>query len=128
MNSLDADLVTTLLDDFYDRVRRDCVLGPVFTEIIGQNWDAHMARINSFWRTALRLDRSYPGRDFMPAHWRHAAIRAEHLPIWLKLFEEAVQNVVPEQARGEFLRIAQAMAENLALGLDRRDAAIANKV
>jgi hemoglobin len=128
MNGLDADLVATLLDEFYDRVRQDRVLGPVFAEIIGQNWDAHMAKINSFWRTALRLDRSYPGRDFMPAHWRHTAIRTEHLPIWLKLFEEAVQRVVQEQARGEFLRIARAMAENLALGLDRRDAAISNKL
>jgi hemoglobin len=123
MDELNAELVARLLDAFYAKVRRDPTLGPVFEGVIGEDWPAHMAKINLFWRTALRIDRGYPGRDFMPAHLRHQTIRATQLSIWLDLFEEALSECAPPSLRGDFRRIAEAMAENIGMGLNRRDGA-----
>lgn len=121
MSELNEALVAHVLDVFYAKVRRDPELAPVFEKIIGDRWPEHMARIESFWRMALRLSRGYHGPDFMPAHLRHDAIRASQLERWLALFEETVEETVPVDLRAQFLRIARVMAENLQISLARRD-------
>jgi hypothetical protein len=45
-------LVRRVIDAFYERVRRDAVLGPVFAEAIGDDWAPHIEKINQFWLTA----------------------------------------------------------------------------
>src|SRR5215213_5321400 len=61
-------LVREVIDAFYAKVRRDPILGPVFDDIIQDDWPAHLERITSFWLTATRLGLGYEGRGFMPAH------------------------------------------------------------
>jgi hemoglobin len=68
---LTEPLVRKVIFSFYDKVRHDPVLGPVFADAIGDSWDAHIERIMQFWLTATRLGRGYDGRNFMPAHLRN---------------------------------------------------------
>jgi hemoglobin len=121
MSELTDELVARLLAAFYAKVRRDPELAPVFEGIISHGWPAHMKRIESFWRTALRLSRGYHGPDFMPAHLKHSAIRAEQVDRWLVLFAETVDEIAPPSLRARFLHVAQAMAENLRISLAQRD-------
>ena len=121
MKALDEAFVTRLLTAFYDKVHQDPELGPVFDRIIGDGWPAHVRRIESFWRMALRISRGYHGPDFMPAHLQHEMIRADQLERWLALFEQTVDEVAPPSARERLMLIASAMAANLRIGLERRD-------
>ncbi|HLH92196.1 MAG TPA: group III truncated hemoglobin [Xanthobacteraceae bacterium] len=123
--ALEAGLTAPLLRDvvqrFYAKVREDEILGPIFEAAIGADWDAHMERINRFWLTATRLERSYEGGTFMRAHLKHRSIRAEHIPRWLRLFEETLaERCSPPQAAA-LLDIAVRMAENVRIGLGRRE-------
>ena len=46
---------------FYARVRDDDLLGPVFEERIGTDWDAHLDRMVDFWSTVLLASGRYRG-------------------------------------------------------------------
>jgi hemoglobin len=118
---LTEPLVRAVILSFYERVRRDAVLGPVFADAIGDHWDRHIERIISFWLTATRLGGGYDGRNFMPAHLRNHSIRAEQLPRWLELFRMTAAEHCSAQAAAVLVDIAERMAETLELGLARRD-------
>ena len=40
--------IRKVVDVFYERVREDVVLGPVFESHLAGNWDAHMPRMYAF--------------------------------------------------------------------------------
>ena len=40
--------IRTLVHDFYDDVRQDALLGPIFNSRI-HDWDAHLAKLVDFW-------------------------------------------------------------------------------
>lgn len=118
---LTAALIRDVVLAFYAKLRQDEVLGPLFENAIGADWNGHIERIIQFWLTATRLERGYDGSRFMPAHLKHGAIRVDHLPRWLELFEQTLQaRCSPPQA--DALRdIAVRMAENIELGLRKRE-------
>jgi len=118
---LTESLVRKVVLAFYEKARRDPVLGPVFAEAIGDNWDPHIERIILFWLTATRLGRGYQGRNFMPAHLRNRSIRANQLPRWLELFRATAAEHCTLQAASALVDIAERMAETLEIGLARRD-------
>lgn len=118
---LTEPLIRQVILSFYEKVRRDAVLGPVFADAIGDDWDPHIERIMLFWLTATRLSRSYDGRNFMPAHLKNHAIRAEQLPRWLELFRATAAEQCSPQAASVLVDIAERMAETLAISLGRRD-------
>jgi hemoglobin len=118
---LSEPLVRKVILSFYEKVRRDAVLGPVFAEAIGNDWDSHLERIILFWLTATRLGRGYDGRNFMPAHLRNRSIRADQLSRWLELFRDTAAEQCSLEAASVLVDIAERMAETLEIGLARRD-------
>src|SRR3954447_6285295 len=81
-------LVRRVIAAFYEKVRQDAVLGPVFAGAIGNDWAPHIEKINQFWLTATRLGTGYESARFLPAHMQHRSIRADQLPRWRQLFRE----------------------------------------
>ncbi|HET7680934.1 MAG TPA: group III truncated hemoglobin [Xanthobacteraceae bacterium] len=118
---LTEPLIRKVIDSFYEKVRRDEVLGPVFNDAIGDHWEAHIERIVLFWLTVTQLGTGYQSRNFMPAHLHNKAIRAELLPRWLKLFRETVGAECSPQAAAVLVDIAARMAESLNISLEKRD-------
>jgi hemoglobin len=120
-SGLTEPLLREVVLSFYEKVRRDAVLGPVFAEAIGDDWDPHIERIMLFWLTATRLGRGYDGRSFIPTHVRNRSIRADQLPRWLALFRETAAEQCAPQAASVLIDIAERMAETLEISLGRRD-------
>lgn len=110
---------------FYVRVRGDALLGPVFEEIIGDAWDAHLDKVAAFWRYATRLDRTYNARNFTLAHTKHARIQASLLPRWLTIFRKSARDVCTKEAADHLIDIAERMAASLEISLARRPPATA---
>jgi len=106
---------------FYAKVRRDPVLGPVFENIVGDHWDAHVEKVCSFWFYVTRLDRSYNARDFMPAHVKHPTIQTALLPIWLRLFRQTAKELCTADVADALIDIAERMAVSIEMSLTRRD-------
>jgi len=117
---LTEPLIRTVILSFYEKVRRDPLLGPVFAETIGDDWSPHIERIVLFWLTATGLQRGYEGRNFMPAHLRHASVRTELLPRWLDLFRQTTDEHCAPEASRSLIDIAERMGQTLEIGLTRK--------
>jgi hemoglobin len=102
---------------FYDRIRQDAVLGPVFNEIVGDNWDAHLEKVCAFWRCVTRIDRSYSARNFMPAHLKRLQIQAWLLPRWLCCFGRRRARCVRTKVAEQLIDIAERMAMSVEISL-----------
>jgi truncated hemoglobin YjbI len=55
--------IAFLVHAFYEKVRRDPQLKPIFNQAIGGEWAAHMAKMADFWSAAMRISRSHTGGD-----------------------------------------------------------------
>lgn len=73
-----------LVERFYDRVRRDPLLGPIFSARLDGRWPEHLAKMERFWTTVLLAEPLYAGRP-LEAHL-DLAIGAEHFQRWLALW------------------------------------------
>ncbi|MDP1839904.1 MAG: group III truncated hemoglobin [Reyranella sp.] len=111
---IDAAMIQRLVTAFYARVREDALLGPVFGAHV-VDWDAHLARMCSFWASVALMSGSYHGNPM----GRHIGlpIDARHFDRWLALFEETAAEVCPPPAADHFIERARRIAQSLELGI-----------
>src|ERR1700712_2790061 len=83
--------IKVLVDTFYERIRTDALLAPVFNERIRDNWPQHLEKMYRFWQTVLLDEHTYFGSPFMS----HAQLPVghEHFAAWLKLFNKTVDEL-----------------------------------
>ena len=88
MDIKDRKDIETMVNSFYDRVKKDELIGPIFNEIIQDRWSEHLEKMYRFWETVLLDNHTYHGSPFMP----HAKlpIDKKHFERWLKLFFQTV--------------------------------------
>ena len=75
--------VKLLVNTFYDKVRKDEILAPIFEPIIKDNWEPHLMRMTDFWSTILLYTKKYKD-DPMPKHLP-LPIDQAHFDRWLQL-------------------------------------------
>ena len=105
---LNLDDIKILVDFFYEKVKNDTLLSPVFDNVIKDNWPQHLEKMYRFWQTVLLDKHTYFGSPFVP----HAKlpIEQEHFDRWLKLFFETID----EQFAGEKAKEAKWRSEKMA--------------
>ena len=111
----EADL-ERLIPIFYERVRADPMLGPVFAGAVA-DWPEHHRLLQSFWSAVMRGSGRYKGSP-MAAHLRHAAaISPAMFDRWLQLWRESAAELLPPDAAAALAAKAERIAESLQLGL-----------
>ena len=110
----DEAVIATLVDHFYEKVRRDPQLGPIFNAAV-RDWDEHKRLLTSFWASVALRAGSYRGNP-MAAHRPHP-IRAEHFDHWLQLWNETCSEELDETRAGQMLEYAQRIGRSLKYGL-----------
>lgn len=86
------DDIKLMVDSFYERVRKDDLIGPIFDEIVKVDWETHLPRMYTFWETVAFQQAGYKG-DPIGKHQavaRQVALKAVHFERWLLLFDETV--------------------------------------
>ena len=111
---IDEAMIARLVDGFYDRVRADPLIGPVFNERIG-DWGPHLEQMRLFWSSVALMSGAYHGRP-MPKHLP-LPVDARHFDRWLKLFEATARDLCPPAAADHFIERARRIAESLELGI-----------
>ena len=112
---LDEALLTTLVHRFYDKVRADSVLGPVFAARI-TNWPPHLARMVEFWSSVALMTGCYHGSPVA----RHAGLPVTwaHFERWLMLFRETAYEVCPPAGAGHVIARAERIARSLNIAIE----------
>jgi hemoglobin len=113
--TLDRTSITTLVQEFYDDVRADPVLGPVFINAIGAGWDAHLGRMVEFWSTVMLGSRDFQGNVF-GKHMALSGIEPEHFRRWLAMFQATASRLFEPELANEFLTVAGRIAASLQYG------------
>ncbi|MCC7275951.1 MAG: group III truncated hemoglobin [Alphaproteobacteria bacterium] len=111
---IDEAMVRQLVHAFYDKVRADALLGPVFAARIA-DWGPHLAKMCDFWSSVALMTGRYHGRP-MPAHIA-LGLSAGHFDRWLALFAETAREVCPPAAAAHFVERAHRIAESFELGI-----------
>jgi hemoglobin len=111
---IDEAMIARLVDGFYDRVRADPLIGPVFDERIAE-WGPHLDQMKLFWSSVALMSGAYHGRP-MPKHLP-LPVDARHFDRWLELFEATARDLCPPGAADHFIERARRIAESLELGV-----------
>jgi hemoglobin len=112
--------IETVVADFYARVRRHPVLGPVFQERVPSTdsaWQTHEAKIVEFWCSAILKTRSYSGSP-MQAHSNVSGLRGFHFDIWLEVFDTVLSENLPSQTAQHWSRLAHNIGRGLRMGVE----------
>ena len=101
--------VQLLVDTFYDRVRENELLAPIFNERIQDRWPEHLDKMYRFWQTILLSEYTYQGAPFVP----HAKLPVDHqhFETWMALFTETVDELFEGEKAKEAKWRAGKMAE-----------------
>lgn len=111
---IDDAMIDRLVEGFYDRVRQDSLIGPVFMERIS-DWGPHLAQMKLFWSSVALHSGVYQGRP-MPKHLP-LPIDARHFDRWLEIFEIAAMEICGPVAGSHFIVRARRIAQSLELGI-----------
>ena len=110
----DADAIARLIDAFYDRVRVDPLIGPVFNAAV-DDWAAHKRLLTSFWCSVVLRAQTYRGNP-MQAH-RPWPIQAQHFDRWLALWNETTAALLPPGEAATMVGYAERIGQGLRYGL-----------
>jgi hemoglobin len=112
--AIDEAMIERLVRAFYDRARRDPLLGPVFEANV-HDWEAHIAQICAFWSSVALMSGRYHGQP-MVVH-QPLPIDTPYFDRWLEIFTETVREICPPAAAAHFTGRAFRIADSLELGI-----------
>jgi hemoglobin len=106
--------VRDLVYGFYDRVRADPLLGPVFDAKLAGRWDDHLPKMCTFWGSLVLGAKQYRG-NVQQAHQPLEGIEPQHFSRWLYLFLDTVESRYQPAAAVRFMEPALRIAQSLQL-------------
>nr|WP_299220828.1 group III truncated hemoglobin [uncultured Aquimarina sp.] len=110
------DDIFNIVSQFYTKVRKEKVLGPIFNHVI-KNWDEHLDRLTDFWETNLLFVTKYKGNP-IKAHQEVDAtfqgnITEHHFGIWLNLWFTTIDELYSGEKADTAKRRARKMSTHL---------------
>jgi len=121
---IDEMMIETLVRAFYDRVRRDSLLAPIFESLIS-DWEPHLDKMFAFWSSLTLQTGRYHGQPM--AKHMPLPVDARHFDRWLALFEQTTRDICPPAAAERFIDRARRVAESLELGVATADGVLLQK-
>ncbi|HEX7369924.1 MAG TPA: group III truncated hemoglobin [Rhodanobacteraceae bacterium] len=112
--TLDEARVATLVGCFYDKVRVDPLLGPIFNPLV-DDWDAHKVLMTSFWATVALRTGHYRGNPL--AKHQPLPIGVEHFQRWLALWRETAQAQLDTDAAALMIGYAERIGYGMRVGM-----------
>ena len=111
--------IEQVVNAFYERVRADDILGPIFDNIAHVEWDRHLPRMYDFWETVVFGVARFRGNP-LAVHRELASkvpLGAREFGRWLTLFQESVDMLFSgprsEEAKARASQIAEVMQHHI---------------
>lgn len=105
--------LAVLVDTFYERIREQPQLGPIFDQIAEVDWQTHLPKMVDFWEKALFRSGDYNGNP-LRTHLNLSTRIALDRPLfdlWKQLFDSSVDELFQGERAGHIKRIAADMAQ-----------------
>lgn len=112
--------IRLLVDAFYEKVRKDPVIGFLFDEVARVDWERHLPLMYAFWENVLFMNGGYSGNP-MTAHMKlhgQFPLTKAHFDRWYELFKATIDEHFDgdqaEKARQRALSISTIMQIRIA--------------
>ncbi|MBZ9710407.1 group III truncated hemoglobin [Mesorhizobium sp. ESP7-2] len=110
-------MIRGVVDGFYEEIRRDELLGPIFRQQIqSDEWPRHLAKMCDFWSATLLRTSRYEGRP-LPPHLAIGSLGEVHFRRWLTLFRVTVRRICPPEVAALFMDRALRIAHSFRLAV-----------
>jgi hemoglobin len=103
------DDIILLVDQFYNKVRTNPIIGPIFTEVAQLDFSTHLPVMYSFWASQLLGEQSYTGNPMIP-HLKLGKLTPMgdvQFTEWLRLFTDEAKSRAGNIARLMLYKINQ---------------------
>ena len=111
--------IAAVVDDFYDRVQRHPTLSGPFARV--SDWTEHKARLTHFWWLSLGGPAYRQDRYRVAEKHISVGITPELIADWLKLFQETLNDHLPEEVGALWFARASNIGASLRLMVDYYD-------
>lgn len=118
------DNIELLVNSFYDKVKKDELIGFIFHDIIGEDWSHHLPIMYQFWETVLMGKAGYTGNPIQ----KHVIIdkKIKLLPVhferWQQLWNETVSELfngpIADDAKKKAASMVQLMSMKISMYRD----------
>jgi hemoglobin len=115
LSQLDESGLQRLVHAFYQKVRQDELLSPVFERVLHDQWEVHLPRMVDFWCTFVLGQKRFTGNVY-GKHMVLQDVRREHLLRWLTLWHIQLTELFTPQAAQPLSEAAQRIARSLWMG------------
>lgn len=113
---IDEAFISRLVESFYETVRQDEVLGPIFAKQIG-DWPHHLARMKDFWASIMLESGRFSGNP-MQKHIAIGGLEEAHFARWRLCWDQTLDRIAPSAAVADrFREAAQRIGESLLTGI-----------
>lgn len=113
------DDVILMVNTFYERVRADEILAPIFDDVARVDWETHLPRMYAFWEAVLFGKQGFKG-DPLAKHRELALLTpltSREFGRWVDLFHDTVDDLflgpIAEGAKQRAERIAVVMQSHI---------------
>jgi hemoglobin len=114
---IDDAYISELVETFYESVRANDQLGPIFEAKIGDDWAPHLAKMKDFWSSVAMNSGRYNGKPVV-VHNRLPTVTKDSFQTWLALFRQALEATAPTpEAIPYLMERAERIAESLQLSM-----------
>lgn len=113
------DTIESLVNRFYQKIRVDPELGPIFDAAIGQTeqqWKPHLERMYAFWSSIMLSSGRYHGNP-MQKHKALPSFDAARFDRWLVLFAETAHEIHSHDIAERYIDKSRRISESLKLAL-----------
>ncbi len=87
--------IVVLINTFYEKVKKDEVIGYIFNDVAKVNWEKHLPVMYDFWENVIFFTGSYMGNP-MTVHKllnKKTPLNTDHFQEWIKLFSKTVDEL-----------------------------------
>ena len=117
---IDDALISQLVERFYDVIRKDDLLGPIFAANV-TDWTPHLARMKDFWASVTLESGRFHGNPMLK-HIAIGGLEQVHFERWLTLWDQTVCEVAPNAAASDTFQVAaKRIAGSLLMGIETHD-------
>lgn len=119
MTTITKENITKFVKHFYEHVDQDPLLGPVFNDVAGVDWQVHIPKLCQFWNSVLLQTGEYKGNAFQ----KHVdlakmtLIEQQHFDRWLALFARQAHKDFDEASAEFIISRAHTIAGSLKRGV-----------
>ena len=108
--------IRQLVDSFYDKIRADADLRPIFERVVAGDWETHLAKMYDFWSSVMLTTGYYKG-SLLAVRTHIGGLELGLLDRCLALFGDSCDELLDSETAGLCWLKAAHIAESLKLFL-----------